>query len=362
MRDDFKADVRRILAYHAGFHCSRPDCRAATAGPGEGRRPADVGVAAHITAASPGGPRYDSSMTPEIRASVSNGIWLCAIHAKEVDDDATTYTVEVLRAWKEHAEVHARAMLGRPVSGQSLDVAIEASIQRIAKDALVVSLVTNLPTGTKLMVNLDDWGGAGTRRRTCKTEVFAGRTVVGPFGQPDGTPPPQAWYLVDVVACFNGPWRQPRGVLEIVGNDGVFLGGPFAALLDPDLEEDDHARVEASFICLAPPVAGQEPYSTVALLDAVAAVKAHRFEAVPGSEGPSRHPVGLVVEQYLSVDGVRERDGWAATEVLPGVVEVTFSYWDGEKPAVSQWHTTPASGAVRYCNREAKWMSWWPDD
>lgn len=300
-------------------------------------------------------------MTPEIRASVSNGIWLCAVHAKEVDDDATTYTVDVLHAWKEHAEVHARAMLGRPVSGQSLDVAVEASIQRIAKDALVVSLVTNLPTGTKLMVNLDDWGGIGTHRRTCKTEVFAGRTVVGPFGQPDGTPPPQAWYLVEVVAYFNGPWRQPHGVLEIAGTDGVFLGGRFAALLDPDLEEDNHARVEASFICLAPPTAGHAQLSDAALLEATAAVKAHRFEAVPGQRGPSRHPVGLVVEQYLSVDGIRERDGWAAVEVLPGVVEVTFSYWDGEKSAIGRWQTTPASGALRYCNREAKRMSWWPD-
>ncbi|WP_338692444.1 hypothetical protein V5279_40840 [Bradyrhizobium sp. 26S5] len=64
----------------------------------------NTGVAAHITAASPGGARYDETLTPEQRSDITNGIWLCQTHAKLVDDDDLTYTPAVLRDWKEIAE------------------------------------------------------------------------------------------------------------------------------------------------------------------------------------------------------------------------------------------------------------------
>src|SRR5579859_5859716 len=63
-----------------------------------------VGVAAHITAASPGGPRYNPALTPEERSHAANGIWLCGIHGKAVDSDAEHFTVEMLRKWKQQAE------------------------------------------------------------------------------------------------------------------------------------------------------------------------------------------------------------------------------------------------------------------
>jgi hypothetical protein len=64
----------------------------------------NIGVAAHISAASPGGARYDETLTPETRSDISNGIWLCQTHAKLIDDDELTYTVAVLRDWKDTAE------------------------------------------------------------------------------------------------------------------------------------------------------------------------------------------------------------------------------------------------------------------
>lgn len=60
----------------------------------------DVGFAAHITAASPGGPRFDSTLTPDQRKHHSNGIWLCGTHAKLIDSDESHFTVEELHAWK----------------------------------------------------------------------------------------------------------------------------------------------------------------------------------------------------------------------------------------------------------------------
>jgi hypothetical protein len=60
MSDEFLDPVKKALAARVGHRCSNPECRAATSGPQDDpARPVNVGVAAHITAASPGGPRYD---------------------------------------------------------------------------------------------------------------------------------------------------------------------------------------------------------------------------------------------------------------------------------------------------------------
>lgn len=86
-RDDFTPKVIERLRARVGFRCSHPDCRVPTSGPGEGELDvAHFGRAAHITAAAPGGPRYDETLTREQRRSISNAIWLCANHADEIDD------------------------------------------------------------------------------------------------------------------------------------------------------------------------------------------------------------------------------------------------------------------------------------
>ena len=64
----------------------------------------NIGVAAQITAASSGGPRYDASLTTEQRRSIDNGIWLCQNCATLVDKDEPRHPVAVLRGWKREAE------------------------------------------------------------------------------------------------------------------------------------------------------------------------------------------------------------------------------------------------------------------
>jgi hypothetical protein len=78
-RDDFRQATLSRLAQRAGYMCAYPDCRQLTIGPSEDRKSGltMVGVGAHITAASPGGSRYDGSLTAEERASEANGIWMC---------------------------------------------------------------------------------------------------------------------------------------------------------------------------------------------------------------------------------------------------------------------------------------------
>jgi hypothetical protein len=108
MRDDFPKAVAETLAKRVGNRCSNPGCRKRTSGPHtQDDKALNVGVAAHITAASPGGPRYGPSLTPEQRRGIGNGIWLCQSCAKLVDNDEARYTKEMLLQWKQDAEQEA---------------------------------------------------------------------------------------------------------------------------------------------------------------------------------------------------------------------------------------------------------------
>lgn len=105
MRDDFSRKTVELLAKRAGNVCSNPNCRRSTFGAAaDPDKWINIGSAAHITAAAPGGPRYDPLLTPQQRCHHSNGIWLCATDAKIVDSDATHFTVEKLHEWKKVAE------------------------------------------------------------------------------------------------------------------------------------------------------------------------------------------------------------------------------------------------------------------
>lgn len=120
MRDDFSEDVKRTIASRVGNRCSNPSCRALTSGPQiDPTKSLNVGVAAHITAASPKGPRYNPSLSSEQRRHASNAIWLCQNHGKLVDNDESRFTEEELRQWKAGAEAEAYANVGRTTSSSS---------------------------------------------------------------------------------------------------------------------------------------------------------------------------------------------------------------------------------------------------
>ncbi len=123
MRDDFSGRTKELLAKRMAFLCSNPECRQVTSGPQEDATKAiNVGVAAHITAASPDGPRFDPSLSTEERRSAGNGIWQSQTCAKLVDNDPIRYSVSVLRQWKDHAETEAARDLERrniPVAGSN---------------------------------------------------------------------------------------------------------------------------------------------------------------------------------------------------------------------------------------------------
>ncbi len=127
MRDDFTSATKDLLARRVGFKCSNPGCRQPTSGPqADPSGAVNIGVAAHITAASADGPRYDTTLTPEQRRAADNGIWLCQTDAKLVDNDEGRYTADGLRDWKARAEEAAarelQQRLGRhPDSAEVLE-------------------------------------------------------------------------------------------------------------------------------------------------------------------------------------------------------------------------------------------------
>ena len=93
MRDDFSKETIERLAKRAGYACSKPDCGIPTVGAAQGHDGVmNIGVAAHITAAAPGGPRFDPAFTIEQRRHHANGIWLCQTHARLVDTDSVLFT------------------------------------------------------------------------------------------------------------------------------------------------------------------------------------------------------------------------------------------------------------------------------
>jgi len=122
MRDDFPNPAKVLLAKRVGYRCSNPDCRMLTIGPQvDPMNSVNIGVAAHITAASPGGLRYDETLTSEQRSDSSNGIWLCQKCAKLADSDSIRYTIAKLLNWKHFAEQAAlKELEGR--SGASSEV------------------------------------------------------------------------------------------------------------------------------------------------------------------------------------------------------------------------------------------------
>ena len=118
-RDDFSEAVRKAVAARAGHLCSNPSCRAPTSGPrSDPAKSVNLGVAGHITAASPQGPRFDPALSPKDRRHHDNAIWLCQNCGKLVDNDESRFTVEELRRWKREAEAEAERRVGRAATAQ----------------------------------------------------------------------------------------------------------------------------------------------------------------------------------------------------------------------------------------------------
>jgi len=102
--------VEKNLALRSGNACAYPSCgKELTLDPAH---PDDdskvIGKAAHIAAASPGGPRYDPTMTDQQRSSIDNLLFLCGDHHDAVDSQLSHHTTEFLQDAKRTHEALVR--------------------------------------------------------------------------------------------------------------------------------------------------------------------------------------------------------------------------------------------------------------
>lgn len=115
-RQEFPAQVIDALARRASFICSNPDCRSMTLAPAtnDPEKFLYVGVAAHLTAAAPGGPRYDPELTPDQRGSINNAIFLCSNCSVMVDkNNGIDFPLCELTRWKNDHENWVRDNLNK---------------------------------------------------------------------------------------------------------------------------------------------------------------------------------------------------------------------------------------------------------
>lgn len=111
-RDNFSAKIRTELAKRVAFRCSNPKCRQLTVGPKESNEGSvSTGIACHIYAAAPNGPRANHDISSDERSAIDNGIWLCSNCSALIDKDPAAYPPNLLLAWKKGAEKEVRDQL-----------------------------------------------------------------------------------------------------------------------------------------------------------------------------------------------------------------------------------------------------------
>lgn len=161
MRDNFSAATKELLAKRVGLLCCNPECRRSTSGPQaipDGV--VNIGVAAHISAAAQGGPRFDETLSAEQRSDSSNGIWLCQACAKLVDNDPVRFDRAVLESWKRAAERSASmALVLGPLGSSASQQNIYAKIERLMP-ALLEEMredIANHPTTREFIIMMRAW-------------------------------------------------------------------------------------------------------------------------------------------------------------------------------------------------------------
>lgn len=120
MREDFPDAVVREIAQKAMCICARCLCLTGY-GTSEGK-PRTIAEGAHINAASAKGPRTGLGLSPNYLKSAANGIWLCKICHKEIDDDPNRFDLNTLKKLKTDHEEIIRRIVGKDLEAALLDL------------------------------------------------------------------------------------------------------------------------------------------------------------------------------------------------------------------------------------------------
>lgn len=153
----FQKKIIELLKTRAGNKCSNPHCRVITNGPDSSFGVINIGVAAHICAAAPNGPRYDINMTAEKRKSYDNGIWLCTSCSTKIDRDISFYTIDLLTEWKRLAETEAHLAIGSKIYNEEYSSDMLAMALSGYPKKFIVDTIRNAHKATsKALESLDE--------------------------------------------------------------------------------------------------------------------------------------------------------------------------------------------------------------
>lgn len=187
-RDGFSPAVKRQARHQVSDKCSNPGCRAPTGAVGDDGMPYSAGDAAHIHAASPGGARYDASMTRAQRSGIENAIWLCTVCARKIDREVNLHPPELLREWQASAIESARLEVGRPqVSPRVSAFGPAELVQKVRQMAVALATTARASWGVPafvapLTLTTEDVDRPGVARESSTgdlvTAISAGYSVV----------------------------------------------------------------------------------------------------------------------------------------------------------------------------------------
>lgn len=179
-KEDFSRRVIEQLKGRVANRCSNPDHRVPTSAPkSNNNEEHNIGVGAHICAASPGGARFDLSMSSEQRKSFDNGIWLCANCAHKIDTDPSAYSVALLKEWKAKAEDTAKKELGKklPSDNETIDT-VTTALTGLPK-GYIPTAINNVHQATgKVFESLDP-------RCSVETSYLKGETIIRIYPKED---------------------------------------------------------------------------------------------------------------------------------------------------------------------------------
>lgn len=234
-RDRVPPAQEKVVISRSGDSCAYPGCGLElTIDPQHvDDSPKATGKVAHISAASPGGPRYDESMTSKQRGSAENLIYLCGSHHDVIDSQLEFHTRDFLIDAKvSHERAVARGVrsaLGQ-VTYEELSV-VCAVIASVPAGPREVGVERALPLQEK--IDLNGLGPLSVQRITdglsqaARVEQFIifqnrlsptfGRSLVARFkadyysAQADGLSSDEIFdYLVENAHANAGPRDTPQ--------------------------------------------------------------------------------------------------------------------------------------------------------
>jgi hypothetical protein len=120
MREDFPVSVVRAIAQKAMYICAR--CLCLTGYSTTEGKARTIAEGAHINAASKKGPRASPKLTAKYLKSAANGIWLCKVCHKVIDDDPSRFDLDTLKRMKTDHEEVIRRIVGKDLEAALLDL------------------------------------------------------------------------------------------------------------------------------------------------------------------------------------------------------------------------------------------------